>query len=431
MGIGTDIEAEIERNYRHNAIANVTDGVCFWWAMSFIAARTILPLYVRHLTDSTLVIGLLSAISSAGWFLPQLFTANWVERLPRKKFAVVNVGFFSERLPIALMAPAALLATRFPFWSLVAILVCYTWHTLGAGLVAVAWQDMLAKVIPVDRRSRLFGLTNFLGMGGGALTAWVASWLLERYGFPEGYVRCFAAAAVLMSASWLALAFVREPAQLGARAAISWREYWRRLPAVVQSDANFRRFLFSQVIVNFGAMASGFLAVYAVGRWHLSDDQANRFAISMLVGQSISNLAFGALGDRKGHKIVLELSALFGALAVGIALLAPTPVWFYLVFACAGASFSGFYQSGVMISMEFSVPEVRPTYIGLNNTVNGVASIIAPLVAGGLTRLAGYEGLFAVAFVAGLGAFASLRWAVREPRLVRSAATVSTCVVRE
>ncbi len=411
----SDFEREVARYFRRNAIANVVDGACFWWAMSFIAARTILPLYVRHYTDSTLVIGLLSAIGS-GWFLPQLFTANWVERLPRKKFAVVNIGAFTERLPIVLMAPTALLATRFPGLAVPGILLCYAWFTMGSGAVAVAWQDMLAKVVPVERRARLFGLTNFIGMGGGALTALAASRLLDRHGFPDGYILSFAAAAALMGGSWFALALIHEPAQLSPSTQVPWRTYWRRLPALLRADGNFRRFLGSQVVVNFGAMASGFLAVYAVQRWGLGDEQASLFTVAMLVGQSLSNLGLGVVGDRHGHKRVLELSALLGALAAGVAVAAPSPAWFYAAFALSGASFAGFYQSGVMISMEFSEPEVRPTYIGLANTVNGVSAILASLVAGGVAQMFGFRPLFAISLGAALAAFAALRWSVREPR---------------
>jgi predicted MFS family arabinose efflux permease len=59
---------------------------------------------------------------------------------------------------------------------------------------------------------------------------------------------------------------------------------------------------------------------------------------------------------------------------------------------------------------------VRPTYIGLNNTVTGIASGIAPLLGGWLAKAAGYRTLFVVAFVIGMVGFALLRWSVREPR---------------
>ena len=102
-------EEAIEKDYRHNFVVNMLDGTSFWLGYSFIAPGVILPLYVSHFTVNPLIIGLVAVISSMGYFLPQLFTANWVEQLPLKKIVPVNLGFFLERVPIFLMAPAALL----------------------------------------------------------------------------------------------------------------------------------------------------------------------------------------------------------------------------------------------------------------------------------------------------------------------------------
>jgi MFS family permease len=139
----------------------------------------------------------------------------------------------------------------------------------------------------------------------------------------------------------------------------------------------------------------------------------------MLIGQALCNPLFGMLGDRKGHKLGLELSALLGALAVGLASLAPTPAWFHAAFALLGASAAGSFLSGTMIAFEFSAPDVRPTYIGLNNTVTGIASGLAPLLGAWLASAAGYRPLFAAAFVVGLAGLALLHWSVREPRRPR------------
>jgi len=409
-------EREVERNYRHNAIVNWLDGTFFWFGVSFIMPRIILPLYVSHFTDSELVIGLLAMLSATGWLLPQLFTANWIQRLPRKKVAVVHLGLFTERLPVFLMVPAAWLSLRFPSLALGLFFIVFAWHTVGAGVVAVGWQDMLAKVIPLDRRGKFLGITNFCGTATGALGAVAAAWMLDRYDFPYGYVFCFATAAVLIFISWVFLALTREPAQVSPEPAVSQREYWRRLLTILRADPIFRRYLFSRIVVALGGMAVGFLAVYAVQRWQLPDSQAGIFTVSMLVGQALCNLLFGTLADRKGHKLVLELSALLGALAVGLASLAPAPAWFYVVFALIGGAAAGFYLSGMMIAFEFSTPDVRPTYIGLNNTVTGVASGVAPVLGGWLAGVVGYQWLFAVAFVIRLAGFALLHWFTREPR---------------
>lgn len=418
--IHSDFEQEIEHNYRHNVVVNVLDATFYLLGFSFITPSTILPLYVSHFTDSRLAIGLLSALASSGWFLPQLFTANWVQRLPRKKMGVVNVGLFTERLPVFLMIPVAMLAIRLPLLSLLLFFAVFAWYMMGAGAIAVSWQDMIAKIIPQERRGRFFGTANFSGTIAGVLGATTAAWLLDHYEFPQGYVFCFIAAAIFILASWVSLSLTREPSQVSQEPAISQREYWRRLPAILRADPNFRRYLLSRIIINLAGMATGFLIVYAVQRWQLPDSQAGYLTTSMLVGQALGNLLFGALSDRRGHKLVLELSTLLGALTIGLANLAPAPAWFYVVFFLAGASNAGFILSGMIIAFEFSTPDMRPTYIGLNNTVGGVVAAIAPIVGGGLAELAGYRGLFAVAFVIGLAGFASLHWLVREPRQARS-----------
>lgn len=107
MSVEPNFEQQIERHYRHNFIVNALDGAFFWCGASFISTNTILPMYVSRLTDSKLALGLLSMIVGMGWLAPQLLTANWVQRLPRKKVLPVHLGFFSERLPVILMAPAA------------------------------------------------------------------------------------------------------------------------------------------------------------------------------------------------------------------------------------------------------------------------------------------------------------------------------------
>jgi MFS family permease len=415
-----DFEQEIERNYRHNALVNVLDGTFFWFGSSFFNPYTILPLYVNHLTDSKLAIGLLSTIASTGWLLPQLFTAPWVQRLPRKKAVPVKLGLFTERLPVLLLVPAAWLAARAPGAALVLFFVLFAWHMIGAGVVAVGWQDMLAKIIPLDRRGRFFGITNFGGTATGVLGAAAAAWLLDRYDFPQGYALCFAAAALLIFISWLFLSLTREPAQVNHEPDGPRQGYWRRLPTMlrdaVRADPNFRRYLLSQMVTTVGRMAVGFLTVYAVQRWRLSDSRAGGFTAPLLIGQALSNLLFGALADRQGHKLVLELSTLSSVLAVGLAVFAPAPAWFYPVFALIGTSNAGFMLSGIMIIPEFSTSNLRPTYIGVNNTVTGAVAALAPVFGAWLAGTVGYRGLFAVASLIGLAGFVLLRWSVREPR---------------
>ena len=188
------------------------------------------------------------------------------------------------------------------------------------------------------------------------------------------------------------------------------------LPAVIRSNKNFQNYLIAQIILAFGSMAVGFLLVYAIQRWHISDSQAASYGIAQLVTQSAANLALGFLADRKGHKLVLEISIALSIASFIAALAAPDPNWFYLVFALRGITSAGTFVSATSLPLEFSEPQDRPTYIGLASTLPGFAGAIAPMIAGGLAALTGYPFLFIASAALSLAAFGYLRWVVHEPR---------------
>jgi MFS family permease len=417
----TALEQEVERNYKHNFIVNVMDGTFFWFGFTLISPTIILPVYISHFTHNTFLIGLIPAIANFGFLIPQLFTSNWVQRLPRKKIMVINVGLFSERLPIMLMAPTALLLVKdYPVAALIVFFALFTWHEVGAGFIMVAWQEMLAKVFPTDRRGRFFGLANFGGTASGVVGALMVAWLLDRFAFPTGYIVTFAIAGAFIFLSWTCLAQTREPVVHNTQPVVSFSEYFHSLPAIFKKDVNFRRFISAQSVVNMSGMAAGFIVVYATLRWKLPDSQAGDFAMAMLVGQALANLAFGWLSDRRGHKLVIELSALVGMFSFVLAAFAPAPVWFYVVFFLRGVAVAGLNLSVTMLPLEFCAPEIRPTYIGLTSTITGVVSGIAPMLGSLLAGGLGYPLMFIISGVIGLAGFISMRWMVREPRFIRA-----------
>jgi MFS family permease len=412
-----NVQKEIERNFRWNFLVNSLDGASFWFGMSFISSTVILPLFVSHFTTNPILIGLIPFLFSAGFLLPQLFVANWVERAPLKKFFPVTLGFFLERLPIMLLAPATyFLATSQPGLALVTFFVLLAWFTLGGGIQIVGWQDMIAKIIPVERRGRFFGITNFVGNGTGILGALAVPFILDRTTFPTAYVLAFAAAGVLIFLSWVFLSLTREPAVPSSKPAVSQLSYLRTLPAVLRRDRNFRMYLLSQIFFSLSGMAIGFLVVYTVRTWKLPDAQASGFTIALQIGLALSNLFFGFFSDRKGHKLSLEICFLLNALSLGLAIVAPSPLWFIPIFFLRGAVNAGTFISGISIVYEFTDPENRPTYIGLANTIPGVAGAIAPLIGGWLAGAVSYQAMFILSAFIGAVSWALLRFAVREPR---------------
>ncbi|MCI0397970.1 MAG: MFS transporter [Chloroflexi bacterium] len=412
-----EVTAEMYQNYRWNFAVNLLDGASFWFGSSFISSTTIVPLFVSKLTDNPFFFGLAAVIAQGSWFLPQLLTANVVERLARKKPVVVNLGLFLERMPLWLIVLAAVVATRSPGLALALFLIAYAWHGLGAGVIATAWQDLLARCFPVERRGRFFGTTMFVGAGAGTAAAGFSASLLKNYPFPTNFVYTFIVAALGISLSWFFIALTREPVRPVTLPRQNQRQFWGDLRRIVRADHNFRHFLVARLLLALAGMGSGFITVAAVQRWQVPDAMVGYYTAAGLLGQTAANLAFGFLADKRGHKLSLEISSLALLLAFVIAWLAPAPEWYYLVFGLQGITLSAIIVSGILVVMEFSPPDKRPTYTGLVNTGVGLVSSVAPLLGAGLATL-NYDWLFALSALVSLLALVAMRWWVREPRFV-------------
>jgi MFS family permease len=417
MSLSTEAyEAYIRKNETWNFVANTMDLVFYNLAGSFIFGSTVLTLYASHLTDSAILIGLIPAIQSIGYFLPQLLMARQTEQLARKKPLVMKISVV-ERLPYLFVTLGILLWPGAPTWlSFTILALSLAIATFAGGLASPAWQGMLAKVIPARRRGVFFGLSQalggMLGIGGAAISRHV----LDAYAYPLSFGLCFLFCFIGQALSWASLSFNREPAKEPGKEAVSSADYWRRLPRVLRDNLNFARYLGSRALIILGSMGTYFYIVYARHAFQVTDAFAATLTIVALISQTVCTPVLGWLADRYGYKWLTELSTLFGLGVIILVLVAPSAAWFYAVFALANASSSGMMVAGLSMTMEFSSPEDLPTFAALANTLLAIPILLSPVIGGWLIDSLGYQVLFVAALVfLGLG-WGAMHWGVREPR---------------
>jgi MFS family permease len=116
---------------------------------------------------------------------------------------------------------------------------------------------------------------------------------------------------------------------------------------------------------------------------------------------------------------------LLSALTLGLAIIAPSPLWFFPIFFLRGVVSAGTYISGISIVYEFTDAETRPTYIGLANTIPGVAGAIAPLIGGWLAGVTNYQTMFIISAFIAMISWVLLRFSVCEPRKINPTSLVS------
>ena len=128
---------EVVKNLKHNFFTNILDAGFWFFGDSFVAAYTILPVFMSTFTDSPLLIGLIPALEGAGWFLPQLFLAKHLEGKSRRKPLVMKLGFL-DRIPLLFLAISAFLIPKLNTnAAIILFFVIYAIKTFSGGIVAL------------------------------------------------------------------------------------------------------------------------------------------------------------------------------------------------------------------------------------------------------------------------------------------------------
>ena len=406
------------RGWRRAYRLGIVNGVLFATGVAFIDPVTVLPTFVSRLTDSDVAVGLVSAIGTGGWFLPQLLTASYLQARPYKRPLYVRAAFVRGVALLLATVSVLLLGARSAAGALAAFFLCYGLYSLGGGLSGVAFLDIVAKTVPGRRLGAFFGHRQFWGglasVGCGLLVGAIlgAEWLP----FPYDYALLFALALANLAPGWAAFAAIREPAgQVGEPQRLA--AYLRGAPGVVRGHREFRRLLLSRMMLGASGVALPFYILYCRRLLGVPEAAVGIYLSVQMAGSMAAVPLWAHLNDRRGPRTLVRSVAVLsvivpaGALVVALApitaalgRIALGAVFFLLAAATAG-SFMGYTNYLLAIAPE----ERRPTYIGIMNTLFAVTTFL-PLLGGVLLNLTSFAALFGVAAaLAAVGAGMALR----------------------
>ncbi len=412
-------ESQVERNLNWNFSVNVLDNMFYALAISLVSQETIMPLLVSELTDSTIAVGLIPAIFSLSFLLPQLFVANHAGGLRRKLPFVLLGGGLLQRLPYPLIGLALLLfAAEAPSIALLLFFIGIATAAFGGGIVTPAWFTMIGKVILTRRRGIFFGLADGGGLLMGVIGAYFVGHVLDIADYPGSFALLFLVCGLFHAISWFSLSLTREPPSDVVKEAVSLRHYFRRLPTVLRDHTNFRRFLTGYALLRLSMMSVSFFIVFGNINYELSGADIGMLNAIFIGTQALMRLLFGWLGDRWGHKRNLVISAASMALAAAFALNSADVAGLIPAFVCLACALSSDMVSHFNIVLEFADPADQPTYIGLTNTLMAPFTFAGPIAAGWIAAQ-DINQLFIVSLTFGAIGAALLWWWVREPRYTR------------
>ncbi|ANY20992.1 Major Facilitator Superfamily protein [Tsuneonella dongtanensis] len=380
-----------------------------------IYAPTIIPAYLLAITGSPAAVGLGTALLQLGSTISPILSGARIEHRSHILRYSVGVG---SLMRLAILGLA--LAGWFLTGQVLVFVTLALFLVLGffSGAQRVAFQMLMAKVIPIARRGRLQGYRNLAGGLIAAVLAWVAGhWFIEGEVLGNGYSTTFLLAFVLTSFGLVALQWlIREPPAPASRPVVSLRERLGQIPQLFE-HRDFTRFIIAQALATSIRIGGPFWTVYAGQRLGLSGALIGGLSLAFLGADTLSNLWWGPMGDRLGFRIVFLLALASTISGVGLLIFAGTSApLFYLAFVLLGAGASGWMLAATTMVLEFGAHEDIPMRLAFLTTAEGAVASVGPVLAGLLVAAAGFGPLFAIILAALLAALVTMLVGVREPR---------------
>ena len=406
------------RHLRRNFRLGVLNGTAYGMAEAMIDSSLVMSWFISQLTSSSLLVGLVSPIRNAGWFLPQLFISGYAQRQERK-MPLYHWCSVVRSVSLGLLAAAVWgLGARYPGALLACLFVFITLLSLGEGFSGISFLDIVAKTIPARRRGSFFAWRSFLGgllaLGSGAAVRYILGGALGL-AFPDNFALLFTLAFVGMTISVIGFSSIVEPIEPVDGRVVPFFAQLRRAWGLARQDRNLSRLIIARMLlVVAGGIATPFYIVYAKDHLGAPASSVGTYLLTLTVFSVAANFVWSRISARFGNKMVIVLSAAagmgapLGALSAGLAGSLPL---FFLPFALQGV-----YQSSIMIGQVNFILDIapgadRPIYIGLVNTILGITSM-ALAASGLIVDWVGYHALFGLAalfFALGCGVALGLR----------------------
>ncbi len=403
---------------RRNFRLGVLNGVLYISAETLLDPTLVLVAFLSHLTQSSLLLGMVVPLRDGSWSLPQLWVSGYLQSIPHKLTLY-------RRLSILRMVSWGLLALticfiRSPQILLVAFFVSFALGSLASGLSGLPFMEVVSKTIPAHRRGEFFawrlGLGGLLGVGGSALVRWMLDPASSPFAWPYNFGFLSALFWALASISLLAFNAVEEDVDTAVLARASFVQQVRRASGFLRIDKNFRRFVTLQSLMMVAGCATPFFAVYVQRSLGGQADMVGTYLLVLTITNLLSNALFGRVSLRQGNRKVMILAIVAGML-VSLSVLALVflagPLrfsglvaswWLAPVFVLWGLRGTGASVAGNSLLLDIVPAGERSVYIGFYNSFLGVI-LLSTSLSGVIFDWFGFPLLVGLTLLAHLGAF--------------------------
>ncbi len=331
----------------------------------------ILKLFLQEQGFAPIVISAVSSVNAAGIMLGSLLWGRLCDRTSRRPLLFVTLLTAVASVGVLIALPPASIALGSSF--------ARAFARLGFSTVTMT---IISGASVASRRGKNLSYVTSARALGFALGSIAAGFVLEQLGFRGSF-------AVMACVPLLGVAFLFLLPHQRVSATRSRRSSWRLAFSSGLTELYVSTILRQMAIHGAFSLLVVFMATNGIPVRYIGVVSAFNTGTQVL-----AMILFGRLADRVGRQRIFMLGFALSALAPCVFTLSTHAGIMMLGYAVLGISFSALYI-GSTAHIGDSVPEERQgTMLGLYETSRGLGGVLGPLVAGSITPLVGFRGMF-------------------------------------
>ncbi|MGA0599077.1 MFS transporter [Caulobacter sp. KR2-114] len=453
MDAAAAAEAEYEKfvwdNLPRNFAGHFMHGMLGMTGFRLFNAPTFLPAYLGHISGgSPLIVGLGGFCQQVGAVVSPIVGAANIEHRKRVLPVSMLMGTMM-RLGMLGISLAGWFLTGNLRLMLIVTLIFLFLMGFFQGAQGVAFQLLLAKVIPIKRRGILQSLRNVIGGLVAAALSFVAGrYIIQKNLFGNGYATTFFLAVILTSAGLTALALLmKEPEPPTVREKTSVLARMKDFPELIMADKSFKFFMLAQLLSSAARMAIPFFIGASAKLVTVDGNLQAGLTLAFLLADTLTNMGWGYMGDRFGFRTTFIGSVMLWIAATAVFIFARqlpslhlpgyaidlwfvhlhgagmsgVVLWIFVSYIGLGSALSGQMMSSQTMVLEFGTREDMAMRLALTQTAQGITAAIGPLIGGVIVHQLGYSTMFSVSIAFLIMGLMILLTLVEEPRNRRKA----------
>lgn len=338
------------------------------------------------------LIGLLVPIREAGALLPQLFTAGYIRRLPRRKWLWAGGSAVQGLCALAIAIISLTLKGKAAGLSILAAL---TVLALARSVCSVAYKDVLGKTVAKSRRGRTTGAAGSIAAMGVIIYALLLMFeIVPRLNLVT-WGLFIAGGAWIVGALLFTQLIEEKGATEGGKSAITTA---LEDLSLLKTDAQLRQFIFTRGLLTATALAPPFMiALASESGSGGSFEKLGALVLASALAGLLSAFVWGRLSDSSSRKVLMASGAVSAAALLVTAGLSSAgalshPAALPLVLFTLMIAYQGVRLGRSTHLVDMATAENRAAFTALSNTVIGVLL----LMGGGFSLIASAFGTLPV-----------------------------------